>query len=71
MTRQEATETQAVLEQARIVQADLERLRSDLEHSHLGPYAKSTLSRGIGESQARVDDVVRRCVQDLTAVPAF
>lgn len=70
MTKQEATDTRAVLDQARVVQADLERLRTDLERSHLGPYAKSALSRGIGESQVRVDDIIRQCSQDLTAAPA-
>lgn len=70
MTRQEATDTRELLEQARVVQTDLERLRSRLEGSHLGPYTKSTLSREVGESQARVDDVVRKCLQDLATAPA-
>lgn len=70
MTRQEAIDTRALLDQARVVQNDLERLRSRLENSHLGPYTKSVLSREVGESQARVDGVVRQCIQDLATAPA-
>lgn len=50
--------TEELLEQARLIQRDLEALRRDLEASRYRPEEKSRMARDVVESQERVDAVI-------------